>query len=91
MSSLQQEALFIHQFSKKYPNSGTLIKLLTTFAQRLNNKIAICGYYLVLISMFTDIALSSPKTYKVVLAIISKLINRIPSTEEREKLSMIFI
>lgn len=41
--------------------------------------------------MFTDIALSSPKTYKVVLAIISKLINRIPSTEEREKLSMIFI
>lgn len=86
MSSLQQEALFIHQFSKKYPNSGTLIKLLTTFAQRLNNKIAICGYYLVLISMFTDIALSSPKTYKVVLAIISKLINRIPSTEEREKI-----
>ena len=86
MSSLQQEALFIHQFSKKYPNSGTLIKLLTTFAQRLNNKIAICGYYLVLISMFTDIALSSPKTYKVVLAIISKLISRISSTEEREKI-----
>lgn len=86
MSSLQQEALFIHQFSKKYPNSGTLIKLLTTFAQRLNNKIAICGYYLVLISMFTDIALSSPKTYKVVLVIISKLISRISSTEEREKI-----
>lgn len=38
MSNLQQEALFIYQFSKKHPNSGTLIKLLTTFAQRLNKK-----------------------------------------------------
>jgi len=35
MSNLQQEALFIHQFSKKQPNSGTLIRLLTIFAQRL--------------------------------------------------------
>lgn len=39
MSNLQQEALFIYQFSKKHPNSGTLIKLLTTFAQRLNKKL----------------------------------------------------
>lgn len=56
MSNLQQEALFIYQFSKKHPNSGTLIKLLTTFAQRLNKKIAICGDYLVMISIFTEIA-----------------------------------
>ncbi len=86
MSNLQQEALFIHQFSKKHPNSGTLIRLLTIFAQRLKSKIVICGDYLVLISIFTDVALSSPKTYKVVLAIISKLISKIPSTEDREKI-----
>lgn len=86
MSNLQQEVLFIYQFSKKYPNSGTLIKLLTTFAQRLNKKIAICGDYLVMISIFTEIALYSPKTYKVALSIISKLLSKIPSTEEREKI-----
>ena len=86
MSNLQQEALFIYQFSKKHPNSGTLIKLLTTFAQRLNKKIAICGDYLVMISIFTEIALYSPKTYKVILSIISKLLSKIPSTDERERI-----
>lgn len=86
MSNLQQEAFFIHQFSKKYPNSGTLSNLLTTFAYRLVKKFAVCGNVHVLISIFTDIALSSPKVYKIVLAIISKLINKIPTTDEREQI-----
>lgn len=84
MSNLQQEVLFIHQFSKKYPNSGTLIKLLTIFAHRLEKKIDSCGDVRVLISIFTDIALYSPKTYKLILAIISKLITKIETTDERE-------
>lgn len=83
MSNLQQEAIFIYQFSKKYPNSGTLTKLLTTFAHRLVKKFAVCDDVRVLISIFTDIALSSPKTYKIVLAIISKLISKISTTGER--------
>lgn len=86
MSSLQQEALYIHQFSKEYPNSGTLTKLLTLFTQRLEKKIGECGEILVLISIFTDIALSSPKTYKIVLAIISKLITKVKTTDQREKI-----
>lgn len=86
MSNLQQEALFIHQFSKKYPNSGTLIKLLTIFAQRLVKKFSICRDVRILISIFTDIALFSPKAYKIVLAIISKLISKIPTTKEREQI-----
>lgn len=83
MSNLQQEALYIHQFSRQFPNSGSLVKLLTTFGQRLVKKFAICGDARVLISIFTDIALSSPKTYKVVLAIISKLLTKFPTTKER--------
>ena len=86
MSNLQQEAFFIHQFSKKFPNSGTLTNLLTTFAYRLVKKFADCGNVHVLISIFTDIALSSPKVYKIVLVIISKLINKIPTTDEREQI-----
>ena len=31
-SSLQQELIYIHQFAKEFPNSGTLKKLLTTFS-----------------------------------------------------------
>lgn len=86
MSNLQQEALFIHQFAKKYSNSGTLIKLLTIFAHRLEKKIDSCGEVRVLISIFTDIALNSPKTYKLILAIISKLISKIETTDEREQI-----
>ena len=86
MSNLQQEALFIHQFSKKHPNSGTLIKILTIFAHRLEKKIDSCGEIRVLISIFTDVALYSPKTYKIILAIISKLITKVETTEEREQI-----
>ena len=86
MSNLQQEVLFIHQFSNKYPNSGTLLKLLTIFAHRLEKKIDACGDVRVLISIFTDIALYSPKIYKLILAIISKLISKIETTDERERI-----
>ncbi len=85
MSNLQQEALFIHQFSRKYSNSGTLIKLLTIYAQRLKGKV-ISNDAIVLISIFTDIALSSPKAYRIILAIISQLISEIPTTKEREQI-----
>lgn len=85
MSNLQQEALYIHQFSKSYPNSGTLLKILTLFAQRLKLKLAVCGDINVLISIFTDIAISSPKSYKMVLSIISMLINQIKTKKERAR------
>lgn len=86
MSNLQQEALYIHQFSKKYPNSGTFTKLLTTFTYRLANKFEDCNNIHVLISLFTDIALFSPKAYKIALVIISKLVDKIPIPDEREQI-----
>jgi hypothetical protein len=86
ISSLQQEALYIHQFSKKYPNSGTLIKLLTIFAYRLANKVTDSTNINVLISIFTDIAIFSPKTYKIALVIISNLIEKIQVPEAKEQI-----
>lgn len=85
LSSLQQEAIFIYQFSKKFPNSGTLLKLLTIFAKRLVKKGFFSSDARVLISIFTEVALSSPKVYKIILAILSKLISKIPTTAEREE------
>ena len=86
LSNLQQEALFIHQFSKKHPNTGTLSKLLTIFAQRLGKNTTNCDDTIALISIFTDIAILSPKAYKIVLAIISRLIVKIPTTDKREQI-----
>lgn len=61
------------------------MKILTLFAQRLKLKLAVCGDVHVLISIFTDIAMSSPKSYKMVLSIISLLIDQITTTEVRTK------
>lgn len=85
-SCLQQEALYIHQFAKKYPNSGTVIKFLTLYARRLENKKVNSNEALVLISMFADIALDSPKGYKIVLMIISKLLQRFPTVAKRKEI-----
>lgn len=85
-SCLQQEALYIHQFAKKYPNSGTVVKLLMLFARRLKNRTVSKDEVLVLISMFADIAMDSPKGYKIVLMIISKLLREFPTTAERKEI-----
>lgn len=87
-SNIQQEALYIHQFAKIHPNSGTLIKLLTRFASRLKKSKFNYEETLVLISIFTDIAIQSPKSYRVILSIISLLLQMFPTTEEREQIVM---
>ena len=86
-SSLQQEALYIHQFAKEYPNSGTLMKLLTTFSQRLTAKKKKLSEkdVDVMIAIFAEVALGSPKSYKLLLHLISVLINKLPTTDKREK------
>lgn len=84
-SCLQQEALYIHQFAKKYPNSGTLVKLLISYASRLRKKSIKCDEK-VLISILIGIAMKSPKCYGAVLSNISILLQRISKTEEMEKI-----
>lgn len=86
-STLQQEALYIHQFGEEYPNSGTLIKLMTIFSQRLRqHKKPIDEQDIeVLIAIFTEVAMASPKVYKLALHLISFLVNKLETTEERER------
>lgn len=88
-SSLQQEVLYIHQFAKEYPNSGTLMKLLTTFSQRLIAKKESLSEtdVDVMIAIFAEVALGSPKTYKLLLHLISILINKLPTTKKRENVA----
>lgn len=85
-STLQQEAMYIHQFGKRYPNSGMIVKLLTLFAQGMPHKYSSSENKSVLISIFIDVALESPKTYKQVLLIVSWLLNKYSFSDEREKI-----
>lgn len=85
-SSLQQELIYIHQFAKEFPNSGTLIKLLTTFSKRLNKQKKIVNDPEMLIAILTEIALGSPKCYSIVLQLCSVLIDEFPTTSKREEI-----
>lgn len=85
-STLQQELIYIHQFAKEFPNSGTLIKLLTTFSKRLQRRKNTINDPEILIAILTEIALGSPKCYPIVLQLCSVLINKLSSTSEREEI-----
>ena len=85
-STLQQELLYIHQFAKEFPNSGTLRKLLTTFSKRLHKRKQAVNNPEILIAILTEIALGSPKCYSIVLQLCSVLINKLSTTSEREEI-----
>jgi len=85
-SSLQQELIYIHQFAKEFPNSGTLKKLLTTFSKRLHKRKNLVSDPEILMAILTEIALGSPKCYPIVLQLCSVLINKLSTTSEREKI-----
>ena len=83
-STVQQELLYIHQFAKEYPNSGTLKKLLITFSERLDKRKKLVNNPEILIAILTDIVLGSPKCYPIVLQLCSVLIDMLSTTAERE-------
>ncbi|WP_294141912.1 RNA-directed DNA polymerase [uncultured Sanguibacteroides sp.] len=86
-NTFQQELLFILQFSKKHPNSGTLSKLLTMFLKRLSTIENLKEDANVLSAIITEIAMNSPKVYSLAVSIISNLINHLKTTKEREKIA----
>lgn len=86
-NTLQQELLFILQFSKKYPNSGTLSKLLNKFLKRLIAADKLKEDANVLSAITVEIAMNSPRVYNLIISILSHLINELGSTVEREKIA----
>ena len=85
-STLQQELIYIHQFAKEFPNSGTLIKLLTIFSKRLYKRKKMVTNPEIFIAILTEIAMGSPRCYSIVLQLCSVLINELPTSSEREEI-----
>ena len=85
-STLRQEALYIHQFGKAYPNSGTMPKLLDAFSKRLRaSKLPMTNEERqVMIAILTEIALGSPKVYGMVLHLISYLVDKMDSEHDKK-------
>lgn len=78
--NLQKWLLIIYDFSLKFPNSGTLIKQLEIFFQKIEN-IDFIRDIPVLISILTNISIKNPRSYPIFSAILSKLFDIIPQEE----------
>lgn len=81
--SLLKTTQILHSFAGKFPNSGTLVKQLSTFDNALHEKTEINDHIIVLISYFVDIALGNPRAYTVCTSILSKLLQFIDTDVER--------
>ncbi len=75
--TLQKHLFLIHSLAEKHPNSGSLTTALTKF---LEDKIYPLTLFKeenskVLVSILIDIAFKNPRTYPVVIAILSKILS----------------
>lgn len=80
--NLQKHLLVIHAHGMDFPNAGSLTVALTHFHQRLS-KVKQISNPRVLISIAVDIAYTSPRTFPVCAAIISKLLSVLDTDDAR--------
>lgn len=75
--SLQKHLFLIHSLSEKYPNSGSLLTALTNFLEERVYPIKLFKEEnsKALVSILIDIAFKNPRTYPVIMAIISKILS----------------
>lgn len=71
--NLEKNLLMIYDLSKKYPNSGALIKELQRFYKKIEKRKELKNLD-VLIGISVNVAFKNPRTYPVVSAILSKLL-----------------
>lgn len=82
--NLQKNLLMIYDFAHLYPNTGSLDTALRKFFKRLK-RISRKNKFIkpiVMISIVTDIAVHNPRTYSISMAILSKLLELLPISEQ---------
>jgi len=83
--NLQKHLLVIHAHGLDYPNAGSLVIALTHFHRRLS-RVKRLQKPRALISIAVDIAYSSPRTFPVCAAIMSRLLRFLGTKDEREQI-----
>lgn len=88
----QKEALRIYQLSKKYPNSGLVLKELSDYYDYLNKRKILKDTNLeVLIAIFTMISVQSPRTINWTAAIMSKILEREKDKADQVRLTKLIV
>jgi len=81
-ANLQKHLLLIHCHSTDFPNAGSLLPALDTFYRRLGQQKSIRNI-MQLVSIAVDIGFHSPRCFPVCAAIISRLLGRLGTQEEK--------
>jgi hypothetical protein len=82
---VQKHLLVIHAHGIDYPNAGSLVVALARFHERIS-KAKKLRNPLPLISIVVDIAYSSPRTFPVCAAVISRILSAVKTKKERLRL-----
>jgi len=85
-NNIQKELLLIHSLARKFPDSGTICKKLDQLSERLRNQKDIGSDPYVLISIIVDIALSSPRAYPVISAVMSEFLNHVKNKNKKKQI-----
>lgn len=80
--NLQKHLLLIHCHSTDFPNAGSLLTALDAFYQRLGKAKSVRNV-MQLISIAVDIGFNSPRCFPVCAAIISRLLSRLDTKNEK--------
>lgn len=85
--NLQKHLLIIHDHSKQFPNSGSIVVALKEYHDRIFKLSSLIEKPpLSLISIIADIAYRNPRTYPICCAILSKLLEFVEDQEEKEEI-----
>jgi len=87
--NLEKQLLIIYNLSIKYPNSGTLIKELQNFYEKIEKKKKINPNLEALIAILINIAFKNPRTYPIISAILSKIFTFLKSEKTKEIINKI--
>jgi hypothetical protein len=85
--TIQKQLLRLHSFGQRFPNSGALRRLVSEFYDKLISQLDRDADDLeVLVAVATDIGFVSPATFPTVAGILSYLISRASTQEEKARL-----
>ena len=88
--SLQKELFLIDKFGKEYPNSGSLVVLLTDIYKNKIDKIKKRpSSYEQIISIIVDIMYNNPRTYPICIAILSNVLKFLSNQQSIRYIDMI--
>jgi hypothetical protein len=82
--TMQKQLLRLHVFGRRFPNSGTLCRLVVEFYEKIVNYNVSIEDLKVQVAIATDIAVVSPRTFPIIAGIISYFISRAKKNIKKE-------